>query len=426
MKKLLIAGIIPAYLLAATVSFEEALNDAFNNNNELKAKRLNVAIAKKDYEKAVSYSTQARIYFQETPVVMSSNSNAAKYYAHATGKSYIKNFNTRFVYEAPIFMGYKLKYAKILAKLQMQAKAYKFLRDKNKLAVEVLKAYNGAVAAKYFIKALKSAKRTTRSFVKMTKNMYKQGLVVSSDVYSAESRDSDVDAKMIEAKNQYMLALAYLRFLTGNKNITGVRDFKVIIPPTSDLGALQKEAIQHRTDLKFMKKNVETMKNKIRMDASAFYPQIGDHFEFGWDTDNLKLTKNKDYWIIGGRLTYYFVNPGVVQEYKKSKIQAHQTAIYYNHMKNGIALDVEQKYLNLKAKTALIKTKLKNARLAGIVLKQYKSMYKNGLINISILLLKQAMKQKADAELIKAKYDQAIAAAELQLAIGRKIGGIAQ
>jgi len=46
MKKLLIAGIIPAYLLAATVSFEEALNDAFNNNNELKAKRLNVAIAK--------------------------------------------------------------------------------------------------------------------------------------------------------------------------------------------------------------------------------------------------------------------------------------------------------------------------------------------------------------------------------------------
>jgi outer membrane protein TolC len=37
--------------------------------------------------------------------------------------------------------------------------------------------------------------------------------------------------------------------------------------------------------------------------------------------------------------------------------------------------------------------------------------------------MKQAELQKADAELIKAKYDQAIAAAELELAIGKRIKG---
>jgi outer membrane protein len=93
-------------------------------------------------------------------------------------------------------------------------------------------------------------------------------------------------------------------------------------------------------------------------------------------------------------------------------------------MKNGIKLEVEQKYLKLKTATALIKTKLKNEKLATLILNKYKSMYRSGLINISILLLKEAEKERADAELIKAKYDQAIAAAELELAIGKNIGGI--
>jgi outer membrane protein TolC len=65
--------------------------------------------------------------------------------------------------------------------------------------------------------------------------------------------------------------------------------------------------------------------------------------------------------------------------------------------------------------------KVKNKDLAHSVLNQYKEMYQNGLINIAILLMKQAESQKADAELIKAKYDQAIAAAELKLAVGSSI-----
>ena len=92
-------------------------------------------------------------------------------------------------------------------------------------------------------------------------------------------------------------------------------------------------------------------------------------------------------------------------------------------MQNGIKMEVEQKLLDLKAKTALIKTKIINKNLAQNVLHQYKTMYKNGIINITRLLMKQSQKQKADAQLIKAKYDQALAAAELELAIGKRIKG---
>jgi outer membrane protein TolC len=449
--KRVIIGLIPALMLASTVSFEQALNDAYTNNNELKAKKLNIEMAKEDLSKAKMFDF-GRLYFQET---FSRTNNALYVFGdklnqreatfmdfgadafnpmagvaglkvapeHLNYPHWRDNYSTKIAYDLPIFTGFKIKYAKEISKLQVKAKKFKYQRDKNKLAVEVLKAYNGAVAAKYFIEALKSAKKTTTSFVQMTNNMYKQGIIVKSDVLSAEARDSDVDAKLIEANNRYKLALAYLKFLTGNSDIDGVKGFKVVISPESDLATLQNEALNNRNDIKYMKANVDTMKNKVKMDKSVYYPTIGAHLEYGQNNKNPELNRNKDYYLVSAQLTYNFLNPGDKEQAQKSKIMAEQTALYYKHMQNGIKMQVEQKLLDLKAKTELIKAKVKNRDLAQTVLHQYKTMYKNGIINITRLLMKQAELQKADAELIKAKYDQAIAAAELELAIGKRIKG---
>jgi len=443
MKRVLL-GLAPLMMFASTVTFDEALQEAFANNNELKAKKLNVEMAKQDLAKAKSFDF-GRLFVAED---ITKTNNALYVFGNklstreATFRDFGMadqqkgldyeprdlnfpkarvNYNTKVVYEAPIFTGFKIKYAKEIAKLQIKAKEFKYNRDKNSLAIEVLKAYNGAVAAKYFIKALEVAKQTTTSFVTMTNNLFNQGMIVKSDVLSAEARNSDVDAKMIEAKNQYNLALAYLRFLTGKNDITDVKGFKIIISPESDLTTLQKEALNNRNDIKWMNENVRTMSKKVKMDENIKYPTAGAHIEYGQNDNQPGFNRNKDYYLLAANITYNFINAGDTEELEKSKIQANQTALYYKHMKNGIKVDVEQKLLNLKAKTSIIEVKIKNRDLAKSVLNQYKEMYKNGLVNIAILLMKQAESQKADAELIKAKYDQAIAAAELELAIGSSI-----
>ena len=67
----------------------------------------------------------------------------------------------------------------------------------------------------------------------------------------------------------------------------------------------------------------------------------------------------RNYFLIAANITYNFIDMGTKQELAKSKIQANQTALYYAHMQNGIKVDVEQKPLNLKAKTSIIDVKLK-------------------------------------------------------------------
>jgi len=467
MKKLLfISAALSSMLMAKTVDFDTVLQESLKNNLELKAKKLNIDKAKADLKTAESYNWGKLVFTEEISksnnalyvfgmklesreatfrdfgfsdfigplgmALMKANSNALTPADAAAMQGLLdvapddlnnpgsrNNFKTKLVYEVPIFTGYKLKYAKEMANLQVLANKFKYEHDKNKLAIEVLKAYNGAVAAKYFISALEKAKETTTSYIKMISEFKKVGMATQTDMLQAKKRDSEVDAMMSEAKNKYALALAYLRFLSGDEEISDVGDFKVIISPDENLEKLKQTALQNRKDLKWMEKNVETMNKKVKMDSSSKYPTIGAHLEYGFNDNSLNnIDVDKDYYVAAIGLNYTIFDKSEKAKVEKSKISAMQTNTYYKYMKKGVQLQVEQKYLNLKTKAAVLKNKIVNKDLAEEILKKYEYMYKEGMINMTILLMKEADLRKARAELIKAKYEEALAAAELKAALG--------
>ena len=455
MKKVLLLSACLCGLFAKTVDFKTVLNEALNNNLELKAKKLNIAKAKADLKKAKGYNwgkltlseeisrTNNAMYvfgmklesreatFKDfgfadflaaMPGLMAGTTSGATVLADQPKDLNYPgsrtNFKTKLVYEVPLFTGFKLKYAKEMAELQVKANKYKYAHDRNKLAVEVLKAYNGAVAAKYFISALKTAKKTTASFVKMIEDFYKEGMATNIDLLQAKKRDNEVEAMLIQAENKYQLALSYLRFLTDDNSIDGVKDFKVVYTPNVSLKKLILTALKSRNDLKWMKENVLTMQKKVKMDKSDYYPMVGAHLEYGFNDNRPTLSYKKDYYLAAVGLNWKLFDPTRSANVQKSKIEAMQTDYYYQYMKKGIALDVKQKYLNFKSKHAIVKEKITNKELAEEILRKYTYMYKQGMINITLLLMKEADARKARAELIKARYDEALAAAELKEAIG--------
>ena len=468
MKKILLLSACLS-LFAKTVDFNTVLNEALKNNLELKAKKLNIDKAKADLNKAKGYDfgtltlseevsrTNNAMYvfgmklesreatfrdfgfkdflggvsqalsmsqgdfntftnMMQNPAMQNALLNTAPDDLNYPGSR--TNFKTKLVYEVPLFTGFKLKYAKEMAALQVKANEYKYADDKNKLAIEVLKAYNGVVAAKYFIAALKKAKETTKSFVKMINEFYKNGMATNVDLLQAKKRDNEVDAMLIQAENKYQLALSYLRFLTDDDSIDGVKDFKVIYAQNKSLKELISDALKNRDDLKWMGENVKTMQKKVKMDRSEYYPMVGAHLEYGFNDNTPTLSTDKDYYLAAVGLNWKLFDKSRSANIEKSKIEAIQTNYYYKYMKKGIALDVKQKYLNFKAKSAIVKEKQINKDLAEEILKKYTYMYKQGMINITILLMKEAEARKARAELIKAKFDEALAAAELKKAIG--------
>ncbi|NPA10828.1 MAG: TolC family protein [Epsilonproteobacteria bacterium] len=471
-KVLLLSAALSGMLMAKSVTFDEILKETLKNNLELKAKKLNIDKAKAQLKEAKGYDFGKLIFSEEVARTnnalyvfgMKLESREATFrdfgfsdflggvgmalqqaggdfgtFTQMMGNPQMQNalldtapddlnnpsartnFKTKLVYEVPLFTGFKLTYAKEMAKLQVKANEFKYQNDKDALAVEVLRAYNGAVAAKYFIDALNKAKETTTSFVNMINEFFKEGMATNTDLLEAYKRDSQVDAMLTEAKAKYKLALSYLRFLSDDYEIDGVEDFRVIQPQTENLKELQEIAVKNRSDLKWMQKNLQTMQKKVKFDKAEKYPMIGAHLEYGWSDNTLTLSSKKDYYMLAAGMNWNIFDNSLNAKVEKSKLQAMQVGYYYRYMKKGIKLDVEQKFLNYQAKKAIVKEKITNKELAEEILKKYTFMYKQGMINLTILLMKEADARKARAELIKARYDEAIAAAELKRALGEML-----
>ncbi len=474
MKKKLMLLSLPALILANTISFEDALDKTLTNNQSLKAKKLSIEKAKLDLKSAKGYN-YGTLTFNEN---IARSNNALNVFGMklmsreadfgdfgfkdflggignvmgAAGGDFGKfsnmmsdpnaqkqmldtqpddlnnpdartNYETKVIYEVPLFTGFKLSNAKSMAQLQIKANMAKYNHDKKQVGLDVLKAYNGAVAAKYFIDATQKAKEATSSFVHFATEMYKEGFVTSIDVKQAKVYDMKINSQILEAKNQYSLALAYLRFLTNDKEITDVADFKTIAIDMNNIDTLKNDLYINRDDFRWMKQNTATMKKKIAFEKSGNYPMIGAHLEYGFNDNQLNnLKSTKDYYTMAVGLEYkLFDGFKTSANIQQAKIAYEKTKHYLDYMKSGIKLQVEKALLTLKTKQSVLKEKIKAKTLADEVLVQAQQMYENQLMKMSDLLMQQALAQKARAEVILAKYEETIAAAQLKLALGNKL-----
>jgi len=442
---------LPMILFGYTIDFKDSLLKTIEKNKGLKAKKLDIKQAQKDLDIANGYNYGTLVFsenisktnnagyvfgmklasreasfgdFGFSEFDMSGTTNplpiVPKDLNHPEERTH---FETKVKYSVPIFTGLKLKNAKKMAKLQILAQTAKYNFDEKKLGLEVLKAYNGAVAAKEFIKATLQAKEATSSFVEFAQELYKEGLVTSIDVKQAKVYDMGVDSSIIESKNRFELAISYLRFLTTDYNITDVYELKNIENSFGLIGKMQEKAYTHREDYSWMKYNTQTMKAKIDMENSAYFPTIGAQIEYGYNDDEFNnINSEHDYYMGAIGLTYNLFDGFITSSKKeKAKIAYHKTKYYSEYMKDGIKLEIEKNLLTLKSKQKILKQKIKANSLSQEVLEQSQELYKNHLINMSNLLLQQANQQKAKAEMILAKYEKSLAAGKLKVSLGESL-----
>jgi len=456
LKKELLFLLTTSSLFATQISFEEALHKTLDNNKELKAKKLDIDTSKANYRNARGYEL-GNLTFNENiaksnnamnifgmklssreatfgdfgfsdfnpalmtpagmPTLLATTPNDLN---HADART---NFETKLTYELPIFTGYKLQSAKEMSALQVKANEAKYNFDEKQLQLEVLKAYNGAVAAKYFITAIDKVKEATTSFVYLATEMFKEGYTTNIDIQQAEVYDMKINTMMLDSKNQYGLALAYLKFLTNDEHIDGVDEFKTINSNKGDLKTLQELALTNRDDLKWMEQNTQTMATKVAFEKSGNYPMIGSHFEYGYNDNQLNnINGDKDYYTIAVGLEYkIFDGLTTSSNIEKAKIEYAKTQHYLDYMKDGLKLGVEKAYLTCKTKASVLEEKLKAQNLADDILEKSKEMYKNQLMSMNDLLLQSANQQKAITDVIMAKYELTLALAELQLSIGNDL-----
>ncbi|MBF7065090.1 TolC family protein [Aliarcobacter butzleri] len=443
-KKIYLSFLISTLCYSQSINFNEVLQQALENSKDLKKQALNIDSIKQDYNivdginygkvsisSEVSRTNHAGYVFNSKLSSRGATFRDFGFSQMNEGMDIIPkdlnypndrtNINSYVSYDIPLFMGFKIENQKDILKLQEKANELLYNLDKKNLEFEILKAYNGAVVAKDFVKALEKAKQTVEFIYEGAKEFHKNGLVTKIDVNEAKVYQLNINSTLTEAKNNFNLALAYLKYLTSNENITDVENLENIYFDLKNFDELYNNALETRDEVKMQNITIEANKKNIDVQKGSYYPTVFSHLEYGVNDDRFTASKDKDYYIalVGISLTLFDSSRSAYLE--KSKIEHLKSTLDYEKLKDGIKLELEKAILDYKAKQEILKEKIEAKNLAFEVLNQANLQYKNRLISMTTLLSQEANFRKSESMLINAKYENSLALAKLNLVLGQNL-----
>lgn len=443
-KKIYLSFLISTLCYSQSINFNEVLQQALENSKDLKKQALNIDSIKQDYNivdginygklsisSEVSRTNHAGYVFNSKLSSREATFRDFGFSQMNEGMDIIPkdlnypndrtNINSYVSYDIPLFMGFKIENQKDILKLQEKANELLYNLDKKNLEFEILKAYNGAVVAKDFVKALEKAKQTVEFIYEGAKEFHKNGLVTKIDVNEAKVYQLNINSTLTEAKNNFNLALAYLKYLTSNENITDVENLENIYFDLKNFDELYNNALETRDEVKMQSITIEANKKNIDVQKGSYYPTVFSHLEYGVNDDRFTASKDKDYYIalVGISLTLFDSSRSAYLE--KSKIEHLKSSLDYEKLKDGIKLELEKAILDYKAKQEILKEKIEAKNLAFEVLNQANLQYKNRLISMTTLLSQEANFRKSESMLINARYENSLALAKLNLVLGQNL-----
>ncbi|MEN5406219.1 TolC family protein [Aliarcobacter butzleri] len=443
-KKIYLSFLISTLCYSQSINFNEVLQQALENSKDLKKQALNIDLIKQDYNivdginygkvsisSEVSRTNHAGYVFNSKLSSREATFRDFGFSQMNEGMDIIPkdlnypndrtNINSYVSYDIPLFMGFKIENQKDILKLQEKANELLYNLDKKNLEFEILKAYNGAVVAKDFVKALEKAKQTVEFIYEGAKEFHKNGLVTKIDVNEAKVYQLNINSTLTEAKNNFNLALAYLKYLTSNENITDVENLENIYFDLKNFDELYNNALETRDEVKMQNITIEANKKNIDIQKGSYYPTVFSHLEYGVNDDRFTASKDKDYYIalVGISLTLFDSSRSAYLE--KSKIEHLKSTLDYEKLKDGIKLELEKAILDYKAKQEILKEKIEAKNLAFEVLNQANLQYKNRLISMTTLLSQEANFRKSESMLINARYENSLALAKLNLVLGQNL-----
>ena len=444
MHKIYLSLLLVSFAYAQSVSFDKILETTIKNSKDLQKQKLNIESSKLDIENidAVSYgkfslseeisrTNHAGYVFNYK---LSSREASFKDFGFSQQSEGLNvqpkdlnypearnNFNTKLTYDIPLFTGFKLSNQKDILKLQKQANTIKYNLDVKELEFEVLKAYNSAVIAKDFIKALEKAKEAITFMRNGAIAFHKEGLVTKIDVNEAKVYESNINSQLLESKNNFQLALAYLSFLSSDESISDVEDLKNLYFKFPNEKELYSQALENRDEVKMQNIQVNASKKNIDIAKAAYYPSVFSRLEYGYNDDTLTLSEDKDYYMAMVGITITLFDNTRSIEKQKSQIEYQKANLNEEKLKDAIKLELKKAMLNLETKEKILEEKIEAKNLASDILEQAKLQYKNQLISMTTLLQQEANYRKNEALLIEARYEKSLALASLNLVLGKNI-----
>lgn len=316
----------------------------------------------------------------------------------------INHFQTKLTYMLPIYTGGKLtEYGRITDALYNMSK-WDTAKIRNEKIFQTKKAFYDISLVENYIYNLSKIIRNINKLENIVKSMGKEGYTQDIDLLEVQARKSEARSMYNQAKLNKNLAYQFLSFLL-NKKVNSIKRVNDMAPlPFIDHSDIARDNI----DIQKALLGLNITKMAINVEKSNYLPTVGAFGEYS-SADNLLWNDftRKDSYTIGIQLKWNIFNGGIDRaNLEKAKVNHLKMQDQVRLAKSGINLQVKKLETEILSKNADIKSYKKQLYFAKKVYQNYQSRYKEGIVSISDVLIKQSKELEVLLKLLTAKNER--------------------
>jgi outer membrane protein TolC len=249
---------------------------------------------------------------------------------------------------------------------------------------------------------------------KIIKNITRLESIVQSmktEGYAQEIDTLEVQARKAEAENMYNqaklnkdLAYQFLSFLL-NEEVSSIKKVNDMAPmPHVDASEVESNSI----DIQKALLGLQITEMALNVEKANYLPTVGAFGEYG-SADNQLWNDfaKKDSYTIGIQLTWNIFNGGIDEaNLEKAKVNHLKVQDQVALAKSGIALKVKKLETEISSKNADVKSYNKQLIFAKKVYENYQGRYKEGIVSITDVLIKQSRELEVLLQLLTVKNER--------------------
>ena len=332
----------------------------------------------------------------------------------------VNNFNARLEAQLPLYTGGMIEGYAEQAQAHLRAARQGDTLARQQVIFDVLRAYEGVHTARAYRDVAKQGRLAAENYVKTINSLVKGGVVVKSDLLSAQVHLEDIKVQQAQAENAVAQALDQLHLLLGMPlaeplDVSGSVEVR---PLEGNLADYQAEALKSNPGLAALRNQMDAAQAAVKVARAGKYPQAGLMARFDTNDENLGFDAHS--YTVGGQLSWQLFDGGATDgAIQRAQASRDELAAKLNKAENGIAYRVVDAWRRADEAQRRVSARELAVSQAEEAQRIVQKRYASGVTTITELLAAQAQLDKARADLVAARYELKVQRANARLATGR-------
>jgi len=314
------------------------------------------------------------------------------------------HYQTKISYMLPLYTGGKLsEYGRITKALHRMSRwdTEKLMNEK---IFQTKKAFYDITLVENYIVNLSKIIQNISHLESIVKSMGEEGYTQEIDLLEVQARRAEAESMHNQAKLNRDLAYQFLSFLL-NQEVDSIKKVNEMAP----MPKVESEVLEdNNIDIQKALLGLEISKMAVNVEKSNFMPTIGAFGEYGSaDNEFLNEFRDKDAYTVGIQLKWNIFNGGSDSaNLQKAKVNHMKVQDQVALAKSGMALKVKKLETEILSKNADVKSYQKQLNFAKKVYENYRERYKEGIVSISDVLVKQSKELEVLLKLLTIKNER--------------------